>query len=155
MGEAALQQGGEFFGEAGRHYHVRRLALPGAPEQLLVAEVSRELLVRLRIPGVLGMLGISLLVILLVTLALGYWLWPSRPLLARRLFWLGGSAGMLMGLGQMVRGAHFLSHNLWSGWLVWLACCLLFAGHDLLWQPWRQRIAARLAATAKPGLSKG
>lgn len=87
-------------------------------------------------------------------LALGYWLRPSRPALARRLFWLGGSAGMLMGLGQMLRGAHFLSHNLWSGWLVWLACCLLFAGHDLLWQPWRQRIAARLAATAKPGLSK-
>ncbi|WP_217450787.1 phosphatase PAP2 family protein [Vogesella oryzae] len=80
-------------------------------------------------------------------LALGYWLRPTRAALARQLFWLGGIAGMLMGLGQMVRGAHFLSHNLWSGWWVWLVCCALFAGYDLLWQPWRLRVAQRVPAT--------
>jgi len=76
-------------------------------------------------------------------LALAYWQWPLRPTLGRRLFWLGMAAGLLMGFGQMLRGAHFLSHNLWSGWLVWLSCCVLFACHDLLWQPWRQRSAVR------------
>jgi PAP2 (acid phosphatase) superfamily protein len=28
--------------------------------------------------------------------------------------------GQIMGFGQVVRGAHFLSHNLWSCWWVWL-----------------------------------
>ncbi|MNW19852.1 hypothetical protein D3C71_2200080 [compost metagenome] len=53
-----------------------------------------------------------------------------------------------MGLGQMARGAHFLSHNLWSGWVVWLVAVLLFAAFDL----------GRAASTAKsagqlPGIS--
>ena len=81
-------------------------------------------------------------------LALAYWQWPLRPSLARGLFWLGMAAGLLMGFGQMLRGAHFLSHNLWSGWLVWATCCLLFACHDLLWQPWRLRNAARRQLSA-------
>ncbi|MYN05536.1 hypothetical protein GTP41_25925 [Pseudoduganella sp. DS3] len=74
--------GGEFFGAAGRHYHVRQLALPGAAPVILVAEVSRELMVRPRLPVVLGLLGASLLAMLALTLALGYWLaWrATRPL---------------------------------------------------------------------------
>lgn len=80
--QPGIMQGGEFFGEGGRHYHVRQLALPGAGTTLLVAEVSRELMVRPRLPVVLGLLGISLLVMLALTLALGYWLaWrATRPL---------------------------------------------------------------------------
>ncbi|WNG48770.1 HAMP domain-containing histidine kinase [Archangium minus] len=81
--QPGVARGGEFFGDEGRHYHVRQLALPhgGAPI-LLVAEVSRELLVRPRLPTVLGLLGTSLLAILALTLALGYWLaWrATRPL---------------------------------------------------------------------------
>lgn len=55
---------------------------------------------------------------------------PRWPQLAR--YWLAGGLllGMLMGWGQLMRGAHFLSHNLWSGWLVWLAGVLLFAAYD-------------------------
>lgn len=80
--QPGIMQGGEFFGEGGRHYHVRQLALPGAGTTLLVAEVSRELMVRPRLPVVLGLLGVSLLVMLALTLALGYWLaWrATRPL---------------------------------------------------------------------------
>lgn len=88
--QPGVTQGGEFFGEGGRHYHVRQLKLaPAAGTKaeaptLLVAEVSRELMVRPRLPVVLGLLGISLLVMLALTLALGYWLaWrATRPLQA-------------------------------------------------------------------------
>lgn len=33
--------------------------------------------------------------------------------------------GFVMGWAQMIRGAHFLSHNLWSAWVVWLALVVL------------------------------
>ncbi len=33
--------------------------------------------------------------------------------------------GSLMGLTQMMRGAHFLTHNLWTLWLVWSTCFTL------------------------------
>lgn len=80
--QPGVARGGEFFGDGGRHYHVRQLALPAAPAMLLVAEVSSELLVRPRLPQALGLLGGALLAILALTLGLGYWLaWrATRPL---------------------------------------------------------------------------
>ncbi|GAB4552347.1 MAG: phosphatase PAP2 family protein [Rhizobacter sp.] len=35
--------------------------------------------------------------------------------------WLGASlaAGLLLGVAQQARGAHFMSHTLWTGWLCW------------------------------------
>ncbi|SFF81698.1 Signal transduction histidine kinase [Duganella sp. CF458] len=80
--QPGVARGGEFFGDGGRHYHVRQLALPAAPPMLLVAEVGTELLVRPRLPKVLGLLGGSLLAILALTVGLGYWLaWrATRPL---------------------------------------------------------------------------
>lgn len=35
--------------------------------------------------------------------------------------WLGAAlaAGLLLGLAQQARGAHFMSHTLWSAWLCW------------------------------------
>lgn len=70
---AGAARKGEFFGEQGRHYHVRTLVLGDAPAYL-VAEVSRDLVVRPRMPFILGFLGVSTLAILAVTLAVGYWL---------------------------------------------------------------------------------
>ncbi|MFC4930021.1 sensor histidine kinase [Massilia sp. GCM10023247] len=64
---------GEFFGEQGRHYHVRALILGGQPAYL-VAEVSRDLVVRPRMPAILGVLAAATLAILAVTLAIGWWL---------------------------------------------------------------------------------
>ncbi|MFC5461661.1 sensor histidine kinase [Massilia niabensis] len=66
-------RGGEFFGEQGRHYHVRKLSLGLAPAYL-VAEVSRDLVVRPRMPFILGFLAVATLAILAITLAIGYWL---------------------------------------------------------------------------------
>ncbi|NHZ66647.1 sensor histidine kinase [Massilia genomosp. 1] len=70
---AGPARSGEFFGEQGRHYHVRKFDLGAAPAYL-VAEVSRDLVVRPRLPFILGFLGLSTLAILVVTLAVGYWL---------------------------------------------------------------------------------
>ncbi len=64
---------GEFGGEEGRHYHVRVLASATGP-LWLVAEVSRELVVRPSLPFMSGFLGMSTLALLIISLAAGYWL---------------------------------------------------------------------------------
>jgi membrane-associated PAP2 superfamily phosphatase len=52
-----------------------------------------------------------------------YFLWRNqRPQRAR--LWLAGvvAAGALFGAAQLVRGAHYPSHTLWSAWLCWALC---------------------------------
>jgi membrane-associated PAP2 superfamily phosphatase len=39
----------------------------------------------------------------------------------------GFASGMAMGWAQMMRGAHFLSHNAWAGWVVWMYLAVLHA----------------------------
>ena len=59
----------------------------------------------------------------------GYFVFRQQlPALARRWLLLALAAGLLLGLGQQWRGAHFMSHTLWSGWLCW---CLAW-GLDVL-----------------------
>ena len=87
---------GEFFGEQGRHYHVRKLGL-GAHPAYLVAEVSRDLVVRPRMPFILSFLALSTLAILAITLGSGYWL-ASRataPLTRLALLVSGAAPGQL------------------------------------------------------------
>lgn len=40
-------------------------------------------------------------------------------------------AGLILGFGmgwaQMMRGAHFLSHNLWTGWITWMINVIAYA----------------------------
>ncbi len=52
-------------------------------------------------------------------MALYFLFYPKNKNMA--LFALGSGMflGQLMGFGQVMRGAHFLSHNLWSCWWVW------------------------------------
>ncbi|GGI17276.1 phosphatase PAP2 family protein [Oxalicibacterium faecigallinarum] len=59
----------------------------------------------------------------------------TRPTLALSGLLLGLYLGCLMGLIQMMRGAHFLSHNLWSLWIVWAVCFAL----DRVWSAIAQR----------------
>lgn len=52
-----------------------------------------------------------------------YFLWREhRPDVARA--WLVGVwiFGLLFGAAQLVRGAHYPSHTLWSAWLCWVLC---------------------------------
>lgn len=56
-----------------------------------------------------------------------YFAWRDRhPRRARMALAAGWAMGMLMGWSQMMRGAHFMSHNIWSGWLVWTAMALQY-----------------------------
>jgi membrane-associated PAP2 superfamily phosphatase len=50
----------------------------------------------------------------------GYFVWRRHaPAIARIWLVLALLAGFTLGLGQQVRGAHFMSHTLWTGWLCW------------------------------------
>ena len=50
----------------------------------------------------------------------GYFVFrPVAPALARRWLLAAVVAGLLLGISQQWRGAHFMSHTLWSGWLCW------------------------------------
>jgi membrane-associated PAP2 superfamily phosphatase len=37
------------------------------------------------------------------------------------------SAGLVLGIAQQLRGAHFMSHTLWSGWICWVVAYALDA----------------------------
>jgi membrane-associated PAP2 superfamily phosphatase len=74
----------------------------------------------------------------------GYFLWREhRPVAARR--WLAGvlATGVMFGGAQLVRGAHFLSHVLWSAWLCWAVCALAAR----VWKARRRGAAWRRRAT--------
>ena len=43
------------------------------------------------------------------------------PRLAGRWLLVAGLAGLLLGLSQQARGAHYMSHTLWTAWLCWTA----------------------------------
>lgn len=54
--------------------------------------------------------------------------WRGRnPRAANLSWWFAFTAGFILGWGQQMRGAHFLSHTLWSAWVCWAVCLLLFA----------------------------
>ncbi len=51
--------------------------------------------------------------------------WAKLGLLAGMLF------GSVMGWAQMMRGAHFMSHNLWTAWIIWMILLTQYS----LWSP--------------------
>ena len=70
----------------------------------------------------------------------------KQPVAAR--WWLAGAVlmGLVLGGSQQVRGAHFMSHTLWTGWLCWTTGWLV----DLAAVALRPRIAAFLHSTPAP-----
>jgi membrane-associated PAP2 superfamily phosphatase len=72
-------------------------------------------------PSAHGATGYSLM-------ALFFALRDRGPRLARAGFFLGLGLGTLFGFGQVVRGAHFLSHNLWSAAVCWAVAAALYEG---------------------------
>jgi membrane-associated PAP2 superfamily phosphatase len=55
------------------------------------------------------------------------WWLPKRPRMAALVFAAGLGAGFIVGWVQQLRGAHFLSHTLWSMWIAaaWVWAVLL------------------------------
>lgn len=65
----------------------------------------------------------------------GYFVFRNvAPRTAR--IWLQASlaSGLLLGLAQQLRGAHFMSHTLWTALVAW---CIAFAA-DTAWQHWKR-----------------
>jgi membrane-associated PAP2 superfamily phosphatase len=55
----------------------------------------------------------------------GYFAWRHEsPTIARRWLLAAVVAGLALGVAQQLRGAHFMSHTLWTGWLCWMVCWL-------------------------------
>ena len=58
----------------------------------------------------------------------------NKPRFATNMLIFGLAMGLLMGVVQMMRGAHFLSHVLWSGWVVWMTLLILYC----LWPAYKK-----------------
>lgn len=54
------------------------------------------------------------------------WLRPASPRAARTALVLAVLVGLGLGWVQQMRGAHFMSHTLWSGWVCWVTSSLLW-----------------------------
>jgi membrane-associated PAP2 superfamily phosphatase len=55
------------------------------------------------------------------------------------------AVGLLAGWSQLMRGAHYASHTLWTGWLCWCLTALLWHAY----QAWQQRRAQAAAPQAQ------
>jgi membrane-associated PAP2 superfamily phosphatase len=74
-----------------------------------------------------------------------YFLWRSyRPSLALGALAAVWAVGLVFGWVQMARGAHFLSHTLWSAWSCWALCSMAAWG-------WAQRQARAVGARPATG----
>lgn len=66
----------------------------------------------------------------------GYFLWwRSHPRWARLWWYAVLLLGLLMGWGQVMRGAHFFSHVAWAAWWSWATCCVWMWWHTTTTQP--------------------
>lgn len=68
-------------------------------------------------------------------LALFFALRDKRPRLARRILYAVLTAGTVLSAAQIIRGEHFLSHNVWTLLIDWTICLLLY--RVLLYRPAR------------------
>lgn len=82
-------------------------------------------------------------------MALYFFFLTVRP----RLRWfglaIGVAAGLLFGIGQQLRGAHFLSHDLWTATICWLSALGMYRLF------WRNAVARQPDALAAPGAGSG
>lgn len=56
---------------------------------------------------------------------------PTHPRAARAAVWGVCVAGAIFGWAQVMRGAHYPSHTLWTAWICWVLCALLWHGAGL------------------------
>ncbi len=68
-------------------------------------------------------------------IAAAFWLRSASQRGATVVFWLASSGGLALGWVQMVRGAHFFSHALWT----WVVCWMVGLAYYHGVQAWRTR----------------
>jgi membrane-associated PAP2 superfamily phosphatase len=101
-----------------KHYSTH--ACPWDIAQFGGTEPFRHLFEPLRAPmGAEGCLPAAHPVSGFAWMALAPALYPRRRAWARTSWWSALTLGLGLGFVQMLRGAHFLSHVLWSAWVVW------------------------------------
>jgi len=62
-----------------------------------------------------------------------HFMWRSHDRRRARAWqWAVVAAGLVFGAAQLMRGAHYASHTLWSAWLCWLICVV--ASHLPAWR---------------------
>jgi len=49
----------------------------------------------------------------------GWFAWPAGSRTGRRWLLASVAAGLVLGVAQQLRGAHFMSHTLWTAWTCW------------------------------------
>jgi membrane-associated PAP2 superfamily phosphatase len=87
-------------------------------------------------------------------LAVGFALYPTARRRAWQAWAVAFGLGTLFGGVQIVRGAHFLSHVLWSAWVVWGVNLALLA-LDSYWPALRRHAPATSRADpAEPGSAR-
>lgn len=59
-------------------------------------------------------------------LGLYFFLYPKSKRLSVYALIFAFTVGMIMGFGQVMRGAHFFSHNLWTLWWAWTIEVILY-----------------------------
>jgi membrane-associated PAP2 superfamily phosphatase len=79
----------------------------------------------------------------------------QHPQWARRILILALVLGTIMGGVQMVRGAHFLSHNLWTLWIVWATCFVIDVAIHLVAAYRRKPLVADAAGAYESDAVKG
>lgn len=73
----------------------------------------------------------------------------TQPALAKRLLVAVMAFGLLLGLAQQIRGAHYMSHTLWTAWLCWM-CAVLVDASIAFFACWtRRRLARRLTRSTR------
>jgi membrane-associated PAP2 superfamily phosphatase len=70
----------------------------------------------------------------------------SSPGTARAWLACALAAGLALGLSQQLRGAHYLSHTLWTGWICWVTACTVDAAVQ-----WASHRRERLALSGVRG----
>ncbi len=68
---------------------------------------------------------------------------------ARIALWIAIGLGVILSVGRMMQGAHFLSHNIWTFLLDWVICVLCYRW--VLYRPLPQ-VSGRDAAVAAEGV---
>lgn len=75
-----------------------------------------------------------------------------RPILPKTAWrWFAGAvaAGLIFGLAQQVRGAHYMSHTLWTAWFCWTVAAVA----DAAVSQWMAQTASRAPAPGLPALA--